>query len=201
MARRLSAGSVSLLPSPVPLRQNGAASATPRRPPPLPLDNLRRPSFRSTSASHKLDSLVDAGDIDPDDLFARHGVSEVLMIQQRLRCVCLLCNGRISAIEVGMQDGCGCEAGGTSSDGWVRNGFCNNPTGMFRGVMKAQGTVPRPPPGLYIYSYFGQLFAACLGCSGRNARYCERNQPHSRPETNGDRRRCAFLDVIARGMF
>ncbi|KAM5533953.1 hypothetical protein V8D89_012378 [Ganoderma adspersum] len=85
MARRPSAGSTSLLTSPDLPLQNGTASATPKRPPPLPLDNPRRPSIRSTSASHKLDSLANANDIDPDSLFTKHSISEVRMIQQRLR--------------------------------------------------------------------------------------------------------------------
>ncbi|KAI1789825.1 hypothetical protein LXA43DRAFT_974094 [Ganoderma leucocontextum] len=82
MARRPSAGSIALLTSTELPRQNGLAS---KRPPPLSLDSPRRPSVRSTSTSHKLDSLGNASDIDTDDLFVRHSASEVRMIQQRLR--------------------------------------------------------------------------------------------------------------------
>ncbi|PIL31763.1 hypothetical protein GSI_06467 [Ganoderma sinense ZZ0214-1] len=85
MARRPSTGSTSLLTSPEFPRQNGTAASTPKRPPPLPLDNPRRPSIRSTSATHKLDILSKVSNIDPDDLFVKHNVSEIRTIQQRLR--------------------------------------------------------------------------------------------------------------------
>ncbi|TBU34734.1 hypothetical protein BD311DRAFT_802305 [Dichomitus squalens] len=84
MARRPSAGSISLVTSIEP-RQNGLSPATSKRHPPLPLDTSRRPSVRSASTFQKLDTSANVGDLDPDDLFAKHSVAEVRMIQQRLR--------------------------------------------------------------------------------------------------------------------
>ena len=87
MARRPSAGSFSLVTSTEPLHYNGLASASSNPPSSLPTHHTRRPSGRSASTSQKLDTLINVSDMDPDDLFVRHNVSEVRMIQQRLRCV------------------------------------------------------------------------------------------------------------------
>ncbi|RDX51056.1 hypothetical protein OH76DRAFT_1507349 [Lentinus brumalis] len=87
MFRRPSSGSVGLPASPEHSRYNGTTlSAAPKRPPTKIVDTtLRRPSARSASSSQKLDFLANINAVDPDDLFTKHTVSEVKMVQQRLR--------------------------------------------------------------------------------------------------------------------
>ncbi|KAH9944230.1 uncharacterized protein BXZ73DRAFT_87170 [Epithele typhae] len=46
---------------------------------------IREPSSRSTSSTQKLDLFNNLENMDPDELFARHTISEVKLVQQRLR--------------------------------------------------------------------------------------------------------------------
>ncbi|RPD55909.1 hypothetical protein L227DRAFT_509454 [Lentinus tigrinus ALCF2SS1-6] len=91
MFRRPSSASVGLPTSPEHSLYDGlhnghAHSVTPKRPPTKLADTtLRRPSARSASSSQKLDVLANLSDVDPDELFTRHTVSEVKTVQQRLR--------------------------------------------------------------------------------------------------------------------
>ena len=87
MFRRPSSGSVGVPTSSGDSLHNGhVLSITPKQLPTKLTDaTLRRPSGRSTSSSQKLDVLANLSDVDPDELFTKHTVSEVKTVQQRLR--------------------------------------------------------------------------------------------------------------------
>ncbi|KAI0778364.1 hypothetical protein BD413DRAFT_465008 [Trametes elegans] len=86
MARRPSAASVALPGSPEQSWSNGITTyGTPKLNAAGHGEPARRPAARSISSSQKLDSSINLHDIDPDDLFARHSVSEIKMVQHRLR--------------------------------------------------------------------------------------------------------------------
>ncbi|KAI0719966.1 hypothetical protein C8T65DRAFT_634464 [Cerioporus squamosus] len=84
MFRRPSSVSVGLPTSPEHSLHDGLTlSATPKRTPTKLADTaLRRPSARS---SQKLDLLANISDVDPDELFTRHTVSEVKTRRERYR--------------------------------------------------------------------------------------------------------------------
>lgn len=84
MARRPSAASTSLSLSPELSRQNGILN-TPKHHKAQPTDTTRPPAHRSTSLTQKLGTLATLNNMDPDDLFTKHTISEVKIVQQRLR--------------------------------------------------------------------------------------------------------------------
>ncbi|KAI0361425.1 hypothetical protein OH77DRAFT_1492477 [Trametes cingulata] len=87
MSRRPSSGSAGLANSPGLSRQNGhITSGTPKRDVTYLGDPAaRRPAVRTTSSSQRLDNPIDLNDIDPDELFTKHTIPEIKMVQRRLR--------------------------------------------------------------------------------------------------------------------
>ncbi|KAI0654239.1 hypothetical protein C8Q70DRAFT_1087860 [Cubamyces menziesii] len=88
MSRRASSGSIALLNPAQSNRPNGATGSTgPSRRSSHTAETLqaRRPPARTASSSHKLDNSINLNDIDPDELFTKHTVAEIRMVQNRLR--------------------------------------------------------------------------------------------------------------------
>ncbi|KAH9898216.1 hypothetical protein C8Q73DRAFT_788419 [Cubamyces lactineus] len=87
MSRRASSGSIALLNSAGPSHSNGTAApgSSRRNSHTAEISQARRPAARTASSSHKLDGSVNLNDIDPDELFTKHTVAEIRMVQNRLR--------------------------------------------------------------------------------------------------------------------
>ncbi|KAI8990445.1 hypothetical protein BD414DRAFT_458895 [Trametes punicea] len=88
MSRRPSSGSIGLPNSPELGRQNGPATVATRRGSAIHLEQAaqaRRPATRATSSSQKVDSSINMNNIDPDELFTKHTVPEIKLVQSRLR--------------------------------------------------------------------------------------------------------------------
>ncbi|OSD03253.1 hypothetical protein PYCCODRAFT_1409591 [Trametes coccinea BRFM310] len=88
MSRRPSASSIHLLGSPELNRQNGLpASVSSERNVSHTgeASQVRKPATRTASSSQKLNVPVDLNNMDPDELFTKHTVSEIKLVQSRLR--------------------------------------------------------------------------------------------------------------------
>ncbi|KAI0375182.1 hypothetical protein BV20DRAFT_960271 [Pilatotrama ljubarskyi] len=86
MSRRPSSGSVGLADSPELTRHNGHTTwGTSKRDPAHLGDAARRPAVRNASSSQRPDNSMNLNDIDPDELFTRHTIPEIKMVQHRLR--------------------------------------------------------------------------------------------------------------------
>ncbi|KAI0652031.1 hypothetical protein C8Q79DRAFT_73511 [Trametes meyenii] len=87
MARRPSSGSLGIPGSPEIIRQNGTAIlGTSKRHSSYPAMSGQRPTgTRTTSSTQKLDSALNLGDINTDELFTKYSIPEIKMIQHRLR--------------------------------------------------------------------------------------------------------------------
>ncbi|KAI0328133.1 hypothetical protein GY45DRAFT_1255614 [Cubamyces sp. BRFM 1775] len=87
MSRRASSGSIALLSTAETNRPNAitAPGSSRRSSHTAETSQARRPPARTASSSHKLDSLVNLNDLNPDELFTKHTVAEIRMVQNRLR--------------------------------------------------------------------------------------------------------------------
>ena len=81
MARRPSAAESLRIPlSPEISRQNGSANVSGH-----PTHSTGRPTTRVVSSSQKPKAALSLDELEPDELFIRHSVSDVRIVQQRLR--------------------------------------------------------------------------------------------------------------------